>query len=220
MNTENLQFDDNLRKASKKAAWVTALGAIILFASLAFGIYQLSYYNDAVAEKIHELESLKNEEQALIKQLSVLRENYSANKKSILELERRVDEGGSKKLREMIKETTPLSAIIIPQAKAEPIPGRLSRTGQQIYNFSLWIDLPEERKSEIEKVRYEFNHPTFKDKINESVNPGDGFRIGYQGWGCLTRVIITMYPREGEPINIDFDMCRALGFYSERPTMD
>jgi hypothetical protein len=172
MKTENLNLDDQLRKTSKKAAWVTALGAVILFAALAFGIYQLSYYNDAVVEKKRELESLKNEEQSLLKQLSVLRENYSVSKKSILELEKHVDESGSKKLREMIKETTPLSAIIIPRATGEPIPGRFSRTGQQIYNFSLWIDVPEERKSEIEKVRYEFNHPTFQDKINESINPG------------------------------------------------
>ena len=92
-------------------------------------------------------------------------------------------------------------------------------TGRQIagtdlpsYRFTTWIEGPREAMSEIESVEYQFNHPTFKDKVQVGRDRTNGFRVGYTGWGCLSIVTVTFKLRNGgaEPPHLDFDMCELI----------
>ena len=92
-------------------------------------------------------------------------------------------------------------------------------TGRQIagtelpsYRFTTWVEGPPEVMQEIESVEYEFNHPTFKDKVQIGRERTNGFRVGYTGWGCLSIVTVTFKLRNAgdEPPHLDFDMCELI----------
>lgn len=92
-------------------------------------------------------------------------------------------------------------------------------TGRQIagtelpsYRFTTWVEGPAEALKEIESVAYEFNHPTFKDKVQIGRDRKNGFRVGYMGWGCLSIVTVTFKLRnsDAEPPHLDFDMCATI----------
>jgi hypothetical protein len=60
-------------------------------------------------------------------------------------------------------------------------------------------------------VTYDFNHPTFKKPHQESSDSTDKFAVRYVGWGCLTKVAVTVYLKDGTKQSIPFDMCQSLG---------
>ena len=101
-------------------------------------------------------------------------------------------------------------------------------TGRQIagtdlpsYRFTTWIEGPPEAMSEIESVEYQFNHPTFKDKVQVGRDRTNGFRVGYTGWGCLSIVTVTFKLRNGDtepPPHLDFDMCELIA--SAEPSLE
>lgn len=100
----------------------------------------------------------------------------------------------------------PMSALVKPRASSKPV----RDAWYKAFDFSVWVDVPAERKSEIRRVVYTFDHPTFKNKTQTSKDASTGFRVGYRGWGCLTRMVITLEMANGEKTPLDFDMCSAL----------
>jgi hypothetical protein len=98
----------------------------------------------------------------------------------------------------------PQSANIVPRASYVEVKGQ-----KDIYDFSLWIDSPNEQKVQISKVIYVFDHPTFKTKEFTSSNQADGFKVSYRGWGCLSNVTIKIESRDVSS-QIRFNMCEAL----------
>ena len=89
---------------------------------------------------------------------------------------------------------------------------QISGTELPAYAFSAWVDGPEEILNRIESVQYEFNHPTFRQKLQVGRDRRTGFRVGYTGWGCLSSVIVTLRLRDRSvtPPHIDFDMCQTI----------
>lgn len=89
------------------------------------------------------------------------------------------------------------------------------KTGNERYNFSLWVDIPEVLKPSVKKVSYYFNHPSFSQKLYEITDPSEGYRFTYSGWGCLVNVKITVY-LESRNIEIEFYMCDAIRSTSKK----
>lgn len=89
------------------------------------------------------------------------------------------------------------------------------KTGNERYNFSLWVDIPEALKSSVRKVSYYFNHPSFSQKLYEITDSSEGYRFTYSGWGCLVTVKITVY-LENRNIEIEFYMCDAIRGVSKK----
>ena len=89
---------------------------------------------------------------------------------------------------------------------------RIAGTELPSYRFTTWVEGPPEAMQEIESVEYQFNHPTFKDKVQISQDRSDGFRVGYTGWGCLSIVTVTFKIRNSrdEAPHLDFDMCELI----------
>lgn len=103
-----------------------------------------------------------------------------------------------------------LKQSITPNTSAELLSGGPKET--KTYLFKLWIEASEDVKKKIRKVDYFFNHPSFgKEKTYSSKNTNDNFSIKYEGWGCLSLVVITIFPLEGKKFDIYFDMCAKLG---------
>ena len=107
----------------------------------------------------------------------------------------------------------PLTARLRVRASAVPRRGVRTSTGDQTYDFALWIDGPDAALDRVKSVKYEFNHPTFRQKVQQSGDRASKFRVGYIGWGCLASVIVTLEPVDAgreKSASIDFNMCGAL----------
>lgn len=93
-----------------------------------------------------------------------------------------------------------------------PITGLKDSENRQIYDFTLWIDLPYSRRQEIQSVEYKFEHPTYIDKVRTGREPSNGFSVSYRGWGCLNAVELTVLLENGDKVQTIFDMCKALSW--------
>jgi hypothetical protein len=88
-------------------------------------------------------------------------------------------------------------------------PGVKNPSGKQVYTFTAWIDAPADVTRQVESVKYFFDHPSFVTN-NFVATRGPDFRISYQGWGCITRVVVTVTFRPGRTAQTEFDQCAAL----------
>lgn len=232
-------------RASRRAALLTAVGALIVLGSLIYSAWKLTALSATVSAKqdelralqareeqlksileehkrqdadvLQDLERLKKEREGLQAEIDSLKTSRQVQAKqnltlrdSLRQIESTVKRAEAPDLAYTVNRLTPISALVTPRAQEKLISGLVTSDGKQIYDFSLWLDIPDQEKAKIQEVSYEFNHPTFRQPRQVSSEPSTGFRVGYRGWGCLSSVIITIRPREGEPEKIDFDMCRAL----------
>jgi hypothetical protein len=100
--------------------------------------------------------------------------------------------------------------LLLKDIKATVVADRVPDTNG-IYNFSIRLEMPADRRNQIQEVRYSFDHPTFRgDKTRVSKDAERGFKVGYVGWGCLTNVVANIVPVNGEPMILPIDMCAQL----------
>ncbi len=172
------------------------------------------------ARQAKELQQLQKEKASVTEQIEsgkktvdVLRQQIESYSSTLKELNHQITAFGGRQLQENAKQITPFIAQIKVRATAEET-HRTTADKSPIYNFRLWIEGPPDVMSRIGAVQYEFNHPTFVQKIQRSENITDGFRVEYSGWGCLHSVIVTFALRnqEGKPPSLDFEMCSAIGW--------
>jgi hypothetical protein len=105
------------------------------------------------------------------------------------------------------------SQIIRPHAKAAPINGKKLKSGKQVYKFSLWLEISDNYKSKIYSAEYIFDHPSFIiDKVKESKNQLDGFKVEYEGWGAINSVDIILTLMDGTKVIINVNMLELLGW--------
>ena len=109
-----------------------------------------------------------------------------------------------------------LSTLVRLTASSVPFPDR-----DNYYTFTLAVTGSEEAMNRIASAAYEFNHPTFQQKVQRSSDRSSGFSVSYIGWGCLRSVIVTLQPMDKaeKPERIDFNMCDALT-QSAQPKVD
>ena len=112
-------------------------------------------------------------------------------------------------------QVAPITTEVKVRASADEQKGKVTANGSQLYDMRLWVEASPETLARIAAVQYEFNNPTFRQKMRESSDRQDKFFIEYTGWGCLSSVIVTfklVNPPPGPPAQTDFDMCAALGW--------
>ncbi|MFQ5605236.1 MAG: pYEATS domain-containing protein [bacterium] len=104
----------------------------------------------------------------------------------------------------------PIAELLTVKAIAIRQEGRRDAQNRQLYNFMLWLDLPEFRKKDIEFVKYYFDDPSMlkKERIGKEVS--NGFAINYLGYGCLRRVKVTVVLKQHPNVEIDFPMCERI----------
>ncbi len=157
-----------------------------------------------------QMQALRAEKTSLENSGNALRSQTNTYLTSIRELSSEVAKSADQGLNSAVQRLTPVSAAVQPRANAVLETGLKTPDGRQIYKYSLWLEAPPAEKAKIARVSYFFNHPTFIHKTQASSNPEEGFRISYNGWGCLSSVIITLALKNGPEQKIDFNMCGAL----------
>lgn len=95
---------------------------------------------------------------------------------------------------------------ITPVISAEPtdVEGR--------YNFTIELWGIKPIADQIEKVVYDRNDPSFKQRYEASYDRANHFQGGYNGWGCLSNLGVTIYYYDGTTDSFEIDMCEALGW--------
>lgn len=80
------------------------------------------------------------------------------------------------------------------------------------YKFDIRLRGVENVKDHIVKVVYDFNHPSFKNRYVTVTDKNNGFRTGYDGWGCLYGLGATIYFDDDTFETFSIDMCELLGW--------
>jgi len=213
MNPQTVFDEHQIRKSSRQSALITLVGVIIVGGAFLFSLYKLNSVNEQIGEKRQLLDSLTSQSESMQKQIDVLRSNTRELEQSYVQIEKAVAATQNRQLRREFTQALPLVATVRPRARA--VENRAIKGEKETYyDFSLWVDVPRERKMEVVEVVYEFNHPTFRQKTQRSSNAEDGYRVEYTGWGCLSSVIVTVHLRNGSSSSIDFDMCAELEWES------
>jgi hypothetical protein len=200
----------SMARASRRAGWSTAIGALIIFASLAYSGWNLSQKRAQLASLTTQLDSLSAQLSSVNNQIEVARSQRDDLLRELRELQdrltalKRQQPGLAAQLPGL-----PIEAAVVPRASKEPY--RRGEKNGDHFVFSTWLEVPGNRAAEIREVTYFFNHPTFREPRMVSRDGSNGFRVQYVGWGCLDRVIITLRLSDGSTRPLDFDMCSALG---------
>jgi hypothetical protein len=98
-------------------------------------------------------------------------------------------------------------AAIVAQSNSVELEGIRDREGRQIYDFSIFLQVPILLKEKITEVNYFFNHPSMLKPNRKSTNYANGYNVSYRGWGCLTKIEITVHIENGENHKIYFNQC-------------
>jgi hypothetical protein len=194
-----------LAVASRRAAMLTLVGALIVLATLAFGARQLRDVDAKVAAKRQEIARLDGEIASRNQQIAALREQTDQLRTGIDRISREVVRSGDRQLVQATRELAPVASWVRPRAS-------VVQQGPNQFVFSLWVDT--DRPDAIQRVTYELNHPSFRDRQLVSSDAASGFRVQYRGWGCLERVVVRVVTAAGATAPIDFDMCKSLGWRS------
>lgn len=83
---------------------------------------------------------------------------------------------------------------------------------KELYLFSIWVSSDPDVMEEIESVHYVFNHGSFEIKGRTGTDLSDGFKVSYQGWGCLTLVEIIIRYKNNAEEDLFFNMCESIGW--------
>jgi len=109
----------------------------------------------------------------------------------------------------------PLSELVKPDALAVKLDGKTDPRGRQLYEFSYWLDVPNNRKGEIRVVEY---HRRFGESLRDVLvgrEPSNGFAVSYLGWGCFPTVDVTIVETTGQKETIQFDQCEITRWGSD-----
>jgi len=213
LNTRELDLD-RLQRNSKRSAALTSLGTLIVFGVFGYSVWEVNRLNTAIATKKEELRSLDDTKASLEKEKDKLQndirrlERYSEilfrQYRDTADFSAQLEQRTNSRPGELLAQA-PIQAVVVPRASAEKISDE-----PQLYDFSLWLEVPLERRPDIEKVTYFFDHPSFREKVFESSDPRDDFRVHYRGWGALRRVIISVHLKNGNVSQLAFDMADAI----------
>jgi hypothetical protein len=95
------------------------------------------------------------------------------------------------------------------RAHAEAIPDIMDK-GQQVKDFTIWIDLSTYREKTLTRVTYrivEENGP-FESRVTG--NAANGFSISFRGTSCISAMTVAIVFKDSSSETLDFDMCLAL----------
>lgn len=185
-----------LTRHSRSSLLLVLLGAMFLVGSVYYSATRLRPLENEIARKRAEIGRLAAEEEAQRQRVAALRQQYDTLKANAEQL--------------YAVRVTPQNQVYELKATAQAT-GQTTAGGRPVYNFTVYVKSPDATLATIRHVRYRFDHPTFQQKDYVSGRRDERFAIGYSGWGCLTKVDVTVTLTDGTEQDFDFNMCRSLG---------
>ena len=106
----------------------------------------------------------------------------------------------------------PLEELVAVGAVGVELDGKKDRTGRQLYDFSYWLDVPNNRKRDISRVEYRRRLGERLQDVLIGKEPSNGFGVSYLGWGCFGAVDVTIVETTGKTATIQFNQCEIMGW--------
>lgn len=153
---------------------------------------------------LREIAQLEAERARLLEQGKLYEQSRAEVRQSLTKLGASVRDPAEQK---QLAAAFPITAVAAPKASAEKIAG-----SDKLYTFAAWLEVPKERAPEIARVRYRFDHPTFRVKELSSTDARRNYRVEYKGWGALTHVVITIELRDGREEQMPWNMHQAISW--------
>lgn len=185
-----------LARHSRSSLIFVVIGAIFLVGSVYYSATRLSPLEDEIGRKRAEINRLAGEEAAQRQRLQDMQRQYETLKASAEQL--------------YAVRVTPENKVYELKATAQAT-GEKYGDGKPVYNFAVYVKSPEATLAGISSVRYRFDHATFRQKEYVAKNRAERFAVSYTGWGCLSKVAVTVKLADGTEQEFDFNMCRSLG---------
>ncbi len=195
---DNDQLDllfKELKRNSHVSLIMVGTGIIFLVGSIYYSTARLRPLQEQIAQKQAEIAALEAEEITRKKRLAEIKQEYKTLKASTENL--------------YSVKVTPDNGVYEMRATAWAT-GNQTGSGPE-YKFSIYVNSTPEVIQAIREVEYRFDHPTFQQQTQTASDRTDAFAVRYVGWGCLTRVGITVRMQEGVEHTFDFNMCKSLG---------
>ena len=102
-----------------------------------------------------------------------------------------------------------LPSVVKPKVYVQRVAGISDPQGRPIYDFILFLSVPEARRAEIQRVDYIINNPARLNPIARGGSAEASFAMAYRGNGCFKPVLVRVTPVRGNPFVIPFDECAA-----------
>jgi hypothetical protein len=233
--TDQISQEDRLKRLSRQAALITAIGAAMAVAVFAYGLFAVRDLERKRTSLVDERDTLEAVVVDLSSERVALDAAVAEKKVELSRLDEEVRksladiEMAKDRLKEYAVDTASppedaklidvltgsqidlITGLIRPRAGVEDLePEEARKYDSSFRRWWLWIEVPPEQKQYIEKVTYLMNHPSFPDPLYDGAGADEDFRASYVGWGCLGRVTVTLTFRNETTREIDFDQCAAL----------
>ncbi len=192
-----------LRTAQRQSRLAAILSLLVFVVAIGYSYYQLQSLQRRSSQLAQDISKKEARLTDLNGQLESAQDKLNAREQEFARLVRAANQSEEK-----LVSINP--SLLVPQAKAVPVPGMKDGVGRQIFDFSCWLQVPEQEKKKIKEVKYEFDHPTFRNKVLTSSDASNNYQVTYRGWGALRLVTITVSLSNGSRIPLYFDMYQAL----------
>lgn len=196
---DDLPFEEVLHQLARHSHFsliFVVVGAIFLVGSVYYSATRLRPLEEEVGRKRAEISRLAEEETVQRQRLADMQRQYETLKASTEQL--------------YAVRVTPENKVYELKATAQATGGKYD-DGRPIYNFAVYVKSPQSTLAGIRSVHYRFDHATFRQKDYVSENRAERFAVTYTGWGCLSKVEVTVRLVDGTEQEFDFNMCRSLG---------
>lgn len=78
---------------------------------------------------------------------------------------------------------------------------------RQIYDYSIWLEVPILLKDKIIKVVYNFPDSSMFKKVRESAESANGYSVSYRGWGCFSNMEVNIHLKDKNIHTFSFNQC-------------
>jgi cell division protein FtsL len=205
MSSELQQLEQALQqphRSSRGSVAMMIIAALALIGSLVYSATRLAPLERDIAKKKAQIASFDQRLALLKASEAQLQQQISTATAQLADLRHNIEQLYAVKVS---AENT------VFELKATALATGQNANGRPIYDFSVFINAAETTLQSIKQVTYLFDHATFRQREQTTVAVQDQFRVGYTGWGCLTKVTATVAYHSGERTTMDFNMCRSLG---------
>ncbi len=196
------QAVQQLGRNSRGSIVMILIGACSLIGSLVYSATRLAPLEREIAQKQQQIAGFDQRLQQLSVSEAQLQQNIATATAQLAELRNNIEQLYAVKVS---------ADNTVFELKATALASGQTAAGRPIYDFAIFINAPENTLKSIDKVTYLFDHPTFRQREQTTTTPESQFRVGYRGWGCLTKVTATVQYGSGEQTKMDFNMCKSLG---------
>lgn len=96
------------------------------------------------------------------------------------------------------------------RSEAREFVGGVDADGLPLYRFDVWLDAPEDIKSQMRMVSYEYLAPSAQPPVQSSNDPKNGFRVKFGAAACAEKATVSLVMKDGREQKVTVDGCRIL----------